>query len=30
MLEWEIKRQAEEIERLRAKDAAGPGPGDGT
>lgn len=30
MLEWEIKRQAEEIERLRAKDAAGPTPGAGT
>jgi hypothetical protein len=27
MLEWEIKRQAEEIESLRAKDAAGPPPG---
>jgi hypothetical protein len=30
MLEWEIKRQAEEIERLRAKDAAGPQSGAGT
>ena len=30
MLEWEVKRQAEEIERLRAKDATGPTPGAGT